>query len=64
MKAQFILFLLSLSILSAFIAEEDNHIITIEKATGNLYEYLKLQQIKLSIVPKFDIVPKKLNDFY
>ena len=57
------IFLLFVSIFSLSYSKEDNHFITIEKATGDLYEYLSAQQIKLSIVPKFNIDPKKLYDF-
>ena len=60
MKAKFIFLLWSISLSSVFIVEDDNHNIIIEKAIGNLYEYLKLQQIKLTIVPSFNIDLKKL----
>ena len=63
MKNLFILLLLSVSISSAFITENDNFIRTIVKATGDLYENLKSQKIELSIVPPFNIKPKKLYNF-
>ena len=65
MKFTFTLFLLSLSIFSVFTAtetEEHEHPITIVKAIGDLYEYVKTQQIKLSIVPPFNLDPKQLDD--
>ena len=62
MKAKFILLLLSISLSSVFTEEDDNQNITIEKASGNLYEYVKLQQIKLTIVSSVNIDPKKLYD--
>ena len=63
MKTKFTLVLVVLSILSVFTIDSDNRNITIDKAIGDLYEYVKLQQIKLSIVPTFNIDPKKLYDF-
>lgn len=63
MKTNINLFLVVLSVLSVFTVDLDNRIITIDKAIGDLYEYVKLQQIKLSIVPKFNLDPKKLYDF-
>ena len=62
MKAKFTLFLVVLSIISVFTADFDNRPIAIDKVIGDVYEYVKLQQIKLSIVPKCDIDPKKLYD--
>ena len=63
MKIKFTLVLIVLSILSVFTVDLDNRVITIDKAIGDLYEYVELQQIKLSIVPKFNIEPKKLYNF-
>ena len=62
MKAKFILLLLSISLSSAFTEEDDNQNIAIEKASGNLYEYVKLQEIKLTIVSSINIDPRKLYD--
>ena len=60
MKVNFILLLLFLSLCSIFIAKDENGILTIEKATGNLYEYLNFQKIKLTMVPLSYIDPKYL----